>query len=70
MSEVMEEEIERWTAQRESALVLEIIQGKTSVAAASHQFDRTPAEIESWVDDGMRGVENVLRARPEHVREL
>jgi len=32
MSAVMEEEIKRWTARRKSALVLEIIQGKTTVA--------------------------------------
>ena len=65
----MEEEIKRWTARRKSALVLEIIQGKTTVAAASRQFDLTPAEIESWVEDGKRGIENVLRAKPEDVRE-
>ena len=34
MSAVMEEEIKRWTARRKSALVLEIIQGKTTVAEA------------------------------------
>ena len=38
MSQVMEEEIKRWTARRKSALVLEIIQGKTTVAEASRQF--------------------------------
>ena len=54
---------------RKSALVLEIIQGKTTVAAASRQFDLTPAEIESWVEDGKRGMENALRAKPEDVRE-
>ena len=32
MSQVMDEEIKRWTARRKSALVLEIIQGKTTVA--------------------------------------
>lgn len=70
MSEMMEEEIKRWTARRKSALVLEIIQGKATVAAASRQFDLTPAaEIESWVEDGKRGMENALRAKPEDVRE-
>ena len=53
MSEVMEEEIKRWTARRESALLLEIIQGKTTVAAASRQFDLTPAEIEGLLFCGM-----------------
>ncbi len=69
MSQVMEEEIKRWTARRKSALVLEIIQGKTTVAEASRQFDLTPSEIESWVEDGKRGMENALRVKPEDVRE-
>ena len=47
MSAVMEEEIKRWTARRKSALVLEIIQGKTTVAEASRAFDITPSEIET-----------------------
>lgn len=69
MSVVMEEEIKRWTARRKSALVLDIIQGKTTVAEASRQFDIPPSEIESWVEDGKRGLENALRAKPEDVRE-
>jgi hypothetical protein len=31
----MDDEIKRWTARRKSALVLEMIQGKTTVAEAS-----------------------------------
>jgi transposase-like protein len=69
MSTVMEEEIKRWTARRKAALVLEIIQGKTSVAAASRAYDLTPAEVESWVDDAKKGMENALRAKPLEVRE-
>lgn len=66
---LMEEEIKRWTARRKSALVLDIIQGKTTVSEASRQFDLPPSEIENWVDDGKRGMENALRAKPEDVRE-
>lgn len=69
MSAVMDEEIKRWTARRKSALVLEIIQGKTTVAEASRAFDITPSEIEDWVDQGKAGMENALRAKPEDVRE-
>ena len=69
MSIVMEEEIKRWTAKRKSALVLDLIQGKATVAEASRQFDIPPSEIESWVEDGLRGLENALRAKPEDVRE-
>nr|WP_228482131.1 hypothetical protein [Lysobacter sp. H21R4] len=28
-----------------------------------------PSEIESWFDEGLRGMENALRAKPEDVRE-
>jgi hypothetical protein len=35
MGTLMDDEIKRWTARRKSALVLEIIQGKTTVAEAS-----------------------------------
>ncbi len=69
MSNVMDEEIKRWTARRKSSLVLDIIQGKTTVAEASRQFDLPPSEMESWVEDGKRGMENALRAKPENVRE-
>lgn len=56
MSAVMEEESKRLTTRRKSALVLEIIQGKTTVSEASRQFDLPPSEIESWVEDGKRGI--------------
>jgi transposase-like protein len=65
----MDEEIKRWTAKRKTALVLEIIQGKTSVAEASRAYDIQPSEIEAWVDDGKRGMENALKASPQDVRE-
>src|SRR5258708_19203118 len=69
MSVMMDEEIKRWTARRKSALVLEIIQGKTTVAQAAREFDLTPSEIEEWIEHGKAGLENALRAKPEDVRE-
>lgn len=60
----MDDEIKRWTAGRKSALVIEILQGKTTVAEASRSFDLPPSEIENWVDDGKKGMENALRANP------
>ena len=56
MSIVMEEDVKRWTARRKSALVLEIIQGKTTISEASRQYDLTPSEVEEWVDQGKAGV--------------
>jgi transposase-like protein len=47
----MEDDIKRWTAKRKAVLVMEIIQGKTTVAEASRSFDLPPSEIEEWVDE-------------------
>ena len=69
MSIVMEEDIKRWTAKRKTALVLEIIQGKTTVAEASRCFDLPPSEVEDWVDEAKRGMENALRAKPLEIKE-
>ncbi len=65
----MEEEIKRWTAKRKTALILEIIQGKTSVSEASRTYDLPLSEIEGWVEDGRKGMENALKANPQDVRE-
>ena len=69
MSLMMEEEIKRWTARRKSALVLEIIQGKTTLSEASRQFDLAPSDIEKWMEHAKDGMANALRAKPEDVRE-
>ena len=58
-----------WSAKRKSALVLELIQGKTTVAEASRQFDLTPSALESWVEQAKAGMENALRAKPQDVRQ-
>ncbi|WP_147694236.1 DUF1153 domain-containing protein [Vogesella mureinivorans] len=69
MSMTMEDDIKRWTAKRKAALVMEIIQGKSTVAEASRAFDLPPSEIETWVDEAKRGMENALRAKPMDIRE-
>ena len=69
MSMTMEDDIKRWTAKRKAALVMEIIQGKPSISEASRAFDVSPAEIEEWVDEAKRGMENALRAKPLDIKE-
>ena len=69
MSMTMEDDIKRWTAKRKAALVMEIIQGKRTVGEASRAFDLAPSEIETWVDEAKRGMENALRAKPMDIRE-
>jgi transposase-like protein len=69
MSITMDEEIKRWTAKRKTALVMDIIQGKTTVSEAACSFDLAPSEIEEWVNDAKQGMENTLRAKPLDIRE-
>ena len=69
MSVTMEEEFKRWTAKRKTQLVLDILQGRTTVAEASRAYDLAPSEIEEWVGDGRKGMENALRAKPLDIKE-
>ncbi len=39
------------------------------MAEASRSFDLSPSEIEGWIDDAKRGMENSLRANPLDIRE-
>ena len=69
MSTLMEDDIKGWTAKRKTALVLEIIQGKTTISEASRAFDLNPSEVQQWVDEGKRGMENALRTKPLQVKQ-
>lgn len=40
---------------------MEIIQSKATVAEANRAYDVSPSEIEGWVEDAKRGIENALR---------
>jgi len=42
----MEDEIKRWTTKRKKVLVLDIIQGKTTVTEASPAHDLSSSEVE------------------------
>ncbi|OWT56925.1 DUF1153 domain-containing protein [Candidimonas nitroreducens] len=69
MSEISNEDIKRWTVRRKSTLVLDIIQGKTTIQEASQTYDVSIEQIEHWVEDGKRGLENGLRMNPLYVKE-
>lgn len=64
-----EEDIKRWTAKRKSSLVANIIQGKTTLCEFVEPIDLTALEIENWVDNDKRTMENALRTKPEDLRE-
>jgi transposase-like protein len=58
------DDIQRWTAGRKAAVVLDLIKGRTTVADVARQFDLTVAEVDSWVERFMDGGREGLRAVP------
>ncbi len=63
-------EIKRMTAKKKAEIVMEIFQGKTSVSEVSRQYDLTPAQIEEWMEEARKGMENQLRARPKDIASM
>lgn len=51
----------QWTQHRKAALVLDILQGRTTPADASQQHALPLSEIEHWVTHGTRGLKDAFR---------
>lgn len=60
MSGQLDDKIKRWTVKRKSALFIEIIQGKTTMAETNQCYDLAPSKIENWADDGRKSMGNAL----------
>ena len=50
--------------------MMDIFQGKATIAEVSRKYDLTPAKIEEWIEDVRRGMENQLRARPKDIAAM
>lgn len=51
-----------WTASRKAALVVDILQGASTVAVASQHYGVAQVQLEAWVAAGRRGLEAALMA--------
>jgi transposase-like protein len=58
------EEIQRWTAARKAALVLDVVKGKATPADLARRHDLTVGEVESWVQTFLESGKEGLRAVP------
>ncbi|WP_306590246.1 DUF1153 domain-containing protein [Geothrix sp. 21YS21S-4] len=56
--------IQRWTAKRKAAVVLDLIKGKITAADAARQHGLTVAELEQWKDDFLSQGTEALRTHP------
>lgn len=61
--------VKRWTAKRKATVVMDIFKGKTTAAEVARQYDLTVSEVEGWIDEAQRNMENGFRARPKDIRE-
>lgn len=57
-------DIQRWTAKRKAAVVLDLIRGKTTAADAARQHGLTLAELEQWKDNFLAQGTEALRSHP------
>lgn len=64
------ENVQRWTAKRRSALVMQVLKGETSAQEAARKHGLTVAEVEDWKDRFLSGAENALRSRPKDEEAL
>jgi transposase-like protein len=60
---------QRWTAKRKAALVIDILQGKTTAAEAARQHALTLAEVEQWKDDFITQGTEALRSHPRDLTQ-
>ncbi|GAB3338736.1 transposase [Chromohalobacter beijerinckii] len=61
--------VKRWIAKRKAAVVMDIVKGKITVAEVARQHDLTVSEVEGWIEEAQRNMENGFRARPKDIRE-
>ncbi|WP_311950859.1 DUF1153 domain-containing protein [Halomonas piscis] len=54
--------VKRWTAKRKAAVVMDIFKGKTTTAEVARQYDLTVSEVEGWIDEAQRSMENGFKA--------
>jgi len=60
---------QRWTAKRKAALIIDILQGKTTAAEAARHHALTLAEVEQWKDDFITQGTEALRSHPRDLAQ-
>ena len=63
-----EPRIERWTAQRKAAIIVDVLKGKISVPEACRKYGFTQGEYREWADEFMRGGIEALKVNKKGVR--
>jgi len=62
-------DVQRWTAKRKAAVVMELIKGQTTAAEVARQHSLTVGEVERWRDDFITQGTEGLRSHPRDLAE-
>lgn len=61
------DDVQRWTAKRRMALVLQILQGEASPQEAARKHGLKVSEVQEWKDRFLSSAENSPSSRPRDV---
>jgi|SRR5437660_240995 len=61
------EKVERWTAQRKAAIILEVLKGQISVPEVCRKHGITQGEFRAWADEYHRGGVDALKINKKAV---
>jgi transposase-like protein len=70
MAQEIPDQVQRWTAKRRAALILQILKGETSVQEAARKHGLRASEVEEWKERFLLAAENALRSRPKNEEGL
>jgi len=59
--------IQRWTANRKTEVVLEIIKGQKTLVDAARSYDLKQSEIQGWLDTFLESGRRGLKTNPKSV---
>ena len=60
-------EIQRWTAKRKAAVVLEVLKNQRTGVDACRKYGIKQSDLEEWTQQFLAGGENSLRTNPRDV---
>ena len=63
------EDVQRWTAKRKAAVILEVLKGQASGVEACRRYGLKQSELEEWTKGFLEGGENALRTHPKDRQE-
>ena len=70
MGDKQQQEPQRWTTKRKTAILPSIVEGETSAVEAARKHGLTIAELETWKDRFLLGAENALRSKSRNEEAL